>query len=95
MVVAKVAEGPINKITREKTVTEIRTMKPGMANGPFEIYAEITSACGKVGISLKTELCQSVLDKKRMQDKWRKSVSVPTFKELGDVRNCNSFRVEN
>ena len=45
-------------------------MKPGKAAGPFEVCAEMISASGVVGVSVMVELCQRVLDGKRMPDEW-------------------------
>ena len=50
------------------------------------------SASGEVGISVRVELCQRVLDGKGMPDKWQTSVLVPFFKGKGDIRNCNTYR---
>ena len=38
------------------------------------------------------ELCQHVLDRKGVPDEWQTNVLVPTSKEKGDVRNCNTYR---
>ena len=48
----------------------IKVMKPGKAAGPSEVCAEMISASGEVGVSVMMELCQHVLDGKRMADEW-------------------------
>ena len=40
------------------------------------------------------ELCQRVLDGRRMPDEWKTSVTVPIFKGNGDVMRCGLCRVE-
>ena len=39
-------EGPIEKVTPEETAKEIRSIKPGKAVGPSEVYTEVISARG-------------------------------------------------
>ena len=39
------------------------------------------------------ELCQRVLDGKGMSDKWHISLLVVMFKEKGDARTSNAYRV--
>ena len=38
------------------------------------------------------ELCQGVLDGRRMPDDWSLSVVVPVFKGKGDAMNCMTYR---
>ena len=45
-----------------------------------------------MGISLRLELCQHVLDKKRMLNTWQESVLVSIFKGKVDVRSSNACR---
>ena len=67
-------------------------IKPGKADKPTEVCAEMISASGEVGVGVMVELCQHVLDGKGMPDEWQTSVMVPIFKEKGNVRNCNTYR---
>ena len=89
---ADMVEGLIRKASREEMAMAIKVMKPGNAAGPSEVCAEIISASGEVGVSVMVELCQWVLDGKRMPDEWQTSVLVPMFKGKGDVRYCNTYR---
>ena len=38
------------------------------------------------------ELCQSVLDGRRMPNDWAPSVVIPIFKWKGDAMNCMAYR---
>ena len=38
------------------------------------------------------ELCQCVLDGRKMPDKWKTSVIVPVLQRKGDVMSCESYR---
>ena len=69
----------------------IKVMKPGKAAEPSEACAEMISASREVGVSLMVELCQRMLDGKRMPDEWQTSVIIPIFKGKGEVRNCNTY----
>ena len=89
---ANMVEGPIKNATREEMAIAIKVMKPGKAAGSSEVYAEMISASGELGVSVMVELCQCLLDGKGMQDEWQTSVLVPIFKGKGDVRSCNTYR---
>ena len=67
---ASMVEGPIKKVTREEMATAIKVMEPGKAAGPSEVCAEMISASGEVGVSVMVELCQCVLNGKRILDEW-------------------------
>ena len=67
---ASMAEVPIKNVTREEMAIAIKVIKPGKAAGPFEVCAEMISACGEIGVSVMVELCQRELDAKGMPDEW-------------------------
>ena len=50
------------------------------------------SALREVGISVMINLCQHLLDGKRMPDKWQISGLMSIFKGKGNVKNCNAYR---
>ena len=89
---ASMVEGPIKNVTCKEMAIATKVMKLGKAAGPCEVYAEMIFASGEVGINVMMELCQHLLDGKRMPDEWQTSVLVPIFKGKGDVRNCNTYR---
>ena len=88
---ASVVMGPIKNVTCKEMVIGVKVIKPGKAAGPSELSTEIISAIGEVGVGVMVELCQWVLDWKRMPDEWQTSVLVPIFKGKEDVRNCNTY----
>ena len=45
-------------------------MKAGKAVGPSEVSVEMIAASGEIGIDVMVELCQGVLDGRRMPDEW-------------------------
>ena len=40
------------------------------------------------------KLCQRLLDETEMPDEWQTSKLVPIFKDKGDTRSCDVFRVK-
>ena len=85
-------EEPIKKVSREEMATAIKSMQPEKATGASKVCADMISTSGKVRISVTLELCQRVLDGKRMSDEWQTSVQVSIFKGKGDVKSCNTCR---
>ena len=77
---ASMVEGPIKNVTREEIAIAIKVIKLEKAAGPSKVCAEMISASEEVGVSVMVELCQRVLDGKRMSDEWQTSVLVPLFK---------------
>ena len=70
----------------------IKVMKIGKAAGPSEVWAEMISVSGEVGVSVMVELGQHVLNGKGMPNEWQKSALVPIFEGKGDARNCSTQR---
>ena len=81
----------LKNVTREEMAMAIKVMKPGKAAGSSEVFAEMISASGEVGVSVMVEFCQRVLNGKGMPDEWQISVLVPIFKGMEDKRNCNTY----
>ena len=67
---AELVEGPVERVSREEVVKAIREMKAGKAAGPSEseVSVDMIAASGKIGIGGMVELCQGVLDGRRMPD---------------------------
>ena len=65
-------------------------MKRGKAAGLSEITTIIV-ASGRIAKEVMLQLCQRVLDGKRIPDEWKTSVVVPNFKEKEDVMSCGSY----
>ena len=49
-------------------------------------------ASGDVGIRVLMELCQKMLDGKRMPEDWATSVEIPIFTGKGDIMNSGMHR---
>ena len=81
-------EGPVERVSRE----EVGKMESGKAAGPSKVSVEMLAASGEIGIDLMVELCQSMLDGRRIPDEWALSVVVPIFKGKGDAMNCGAYR---
>ena len=85
-------EGPIERDSREEVVKAIREMKVRKAAGPSEVSVEMIAVSGEIEIGVMVELCQGVLDGRRMPDDWALSVVVPIFKRKGDAISCMAYR---
>ena len=81
---ADLVEGPAERVSREEVVKALGKMKAGKAAAPSEVSVEMIAASGEIGVVV-VELCQSVLDGRRMPDEWALRVVVPIFKGKGDA----------
>ena len=82
----------MEKVARNKIVEAIHKMKSGKGIGPSEVSVEMIVASDEIKVKVMIELCQPVLDGRRMLNEWKTSVTVPIFKEKGDVMSCGSYR---
>ena len=82
---------PVEKVARNKITEAMQKMKSGKATGPSKISVKMIVAGSKIGVKVMIELCQCVLDGRRMPDEWKTSVIVPIFKGKGDVMSCGSY----
>ena len=69
-------------------------MKQGKATGLSEVTTETIVADGRIAEEVMLQLCQQVLDRKRIRDKWKTSVVVPIFKGKRYVMNCDLYKVK-
>ena len=67
-------------------------MKTGKDTGTSNVSLELIAASGGVGIEVKVEICQKVLDGSKMPVEWDLRIVVPIFKGKGDIRNCSCNR---
>ena len=82
----------MEKGVRNKMMEAMQRVKSGKATGPSEVSVEMIVASGEIGVKVMMELCQHILDSRRMPDEWKTSVIVPIFKGKGDVMSCRSYR---
>ena len=68
MVETDEVEGPVKKVTRYKIVEAIQKLKSGKVTGPSKVNVEIIVASGEIEVKVRMDLCQRVLDSKRMPD---------------------------
>ena len=94
MVETDLVEGPVEKVVCNEIVEAIQSMKSGKATGTSEVSVEMIVASGEVGVKVMMELCQCVLDGRKMHDEWKTSVIVLIFKGKGDVISCGSYRMK-
>ena len=68
MVETDLVEGPVEKVVCNEIVEKIQSMKSGKATGPSEVSVEMIVASGEIGVKVMMELCQRVMDGRRMPD---------------------------
>ena len=67
-------------------------LRIGKAPGLSEVHAEMILVSGCVGIRALMELCQRILDGKRMPPDWATSVAIPIFNGKVNIMNCCMYR---
>ena len=77
---ADTVQRPIERVLREETMEAFKHLKIGKAPGPTEVYAEIITAGGDIGIRGLVEICQRILDGKGMPADWTTSLAIPISK---------------
>ena len=65
---AAMVEGPVEKVSRKEVREAIRKMKQGKAARVSEVTTEMIVAGGKIAEEVMLQLCQRVLDGKRIPD---------------------------
>lgn len=58
----------MKRVSRKDLVETMKEMKIGTAAGPSELSEEMITANGEIGIVVMMELCQGVLDGRKMLD---------------------------
>ena len=76
-----VVEEPVEKVACNEIVEAMQKMKSGKATGPSDVSVEMIDASGEIGVKVIMEMCQRVLDGRRMADEWKTRVIVSIFKE--------------
>ncbi|KAI5737192.1 hypothetical protein M8J76_010962 [Diaphorina citri] len=84
--------GSIEAITLEEVVTAVKTSKKGKAVGPDQIPSEFWKMCDEIGRIWLCELLNKMLEGATMPDSFRKSFTLPFFKNKGDSRKCENYR---
>ena len=85
-------KGPVEKVSRKEVRETIRKRKQGKAVGLSEVTTEMIVAGGRIAEEVMLQLCQRVLDGKRIPNEWKISVVEPILKGKGDVMNCGLYR---
>ena len=67
-------------------------MKKGKAVGPDELPVEVQKCMGETGIRFLNRLFNKLLMGKRMQEKWKRSLLIPIYKNKGDAQCCGNYR---
>ena len=85
-------EGLTPAIIRKEVEVALKGMKLGKAMGPDGIPVELWKSLGEVGVDMLLDLLQKIFEQEKMPEEWRDNVSVPIFKEKGDIQDCGNYR---
>ena len=85
-------EGLTPAITRNEVEVALKGMKLGKAMGPDGIPVEVWKSLGEEGVDILLDLLQKIFEQEKMPEEWRDSVTVPIFKEKGDIQDCGNYR---
>ena len=87
-----VKEGPSCTIGRDEVVKALKQMRDGKAPGLSGVASELMKAAGDVGIEWLTDLCDKIIQERKIPEDWKKSVIVPVYKGKGSPLECGSYR---
>ncbi|KAK3506481.1 hypothetical protein QTP70_001796, partial [Hemibagrus guttatus] len=85
-------EQKVDKIRKDEVRKALKRMKSGKAVGPDDIPVEVWKCLGEAAVEFLTSLFNRVLESERRPEEWRRSVSVPIFKNKGDVQSCSNYK---
>ncbi|XP_069996765.1 uncharacterized protein [Penaeus vannamei] len=71
-------------LPRDEVVHALRKVTNGKAKWPDSIPVEV--------VDILYDLMVKILEQENIPEKWRGSISVPTFKGKGDVKECSNYR---
>ena len=82
-------QGLTSPINEAETERALKGMKSGKTVGSDEIPAEVWKCLEWFGVDTLCKLFNSIMI---IPSAWRDSLLVPTFKEKGDIQECNNYR---
>ena len=85
-------QGVTPDVSRKEVKLALKKMKNGKATGPDGIPVEAWRSLGEEGIDMLWDLMQKIYDKEKIPEEWRGSVTVPIYKEKGDIQDCGNYR---
>ncbi|KAK6729989.1 hypothetical protein RB195_006812 [Necator americanus] len=85
-------EGPVLPITAVEVSDGHAKMKWNKETGPIDITTEVWKLLGDQGSVWLATLSNKIVAEGRTPDVWQTSVTVPVWKEKGDIADCTSYR---
>ena len=56
------------------------------------IPVEVWKCLGEEGIDMQWDLMKGIYEQEKIPTGWRDSVSIPIYKEKGDIQDCGTYR---
>ena len=84
--------GGLSKTTSAEIEMALRNMKNRKATGPDNLPVEVWKSFGTTGVNFLKEALNKITVEKNTPDIWRKCISIPIFKNRGDIMNCGNYQ---
>ena len=84
-------EGPIENIEEDEVRRQLEKMKMNKAKGPDELPIELIKKMKDTGIEWITSCFRDIL-KNGIPPEWRRSRTIPLYKQNGDPLSCGNYR---
>ena len=67
-------------------------MKRNKAVGPDNIPMKVWRSLGDAGVDVLWDLMKKIYEQEKIPSQWRKSSTVPIYKQKGDIQECGNYR---
>ncbi|ROL42668.1 RNA-directed DNA polymerase from mobile element jockey [Anabarilius grahami] len=84
--------GPVPPITPAEVELAMKKIKNCKAAGPDDIPVEVWKLLGRQGTDILAVLFNKIVDTGEVPSAWSTSVTVPIWKNKGDVTKCSNYR---
>uniref|UniRef100_A0A8I6YAQ5 Reverse transcriptase domain-containing protein n=1 Tax=Hordeum vulgare subsp. vulgare TaxID=112509 RepID=A0A8I6YAQ5_HORVV len=81
----------VRRIQECEVKEALKRMKVGKAMGPDGIPIEVWRGLGDIAIVWLTKLFNLNFRSNKMPEEWRRSISVPIFRNKGDAQSCTNY----
>jgi hypothetical protein len=82
----------VRRIQESEVKEALKKMKTDKTLGPDDIPIEVWRCLGDIAILWLTKLFNTIFRSNKMPDEWRRNISVPIFKNKGDIQSCTNYR---
>ena len=91
-IVSEMKQGPACKIKKEEVASALKKMKMHKAPGVSGVSAEMLMAVEDISVEWLTEICNGIVEEKKIPEDLKSSILVPVYTGKGDPLACGSYR---